>query len=95
VIADNALLTGFAVAQRPVNSATVREVCEDFDLGGDGSGGRPAANPVIDSDSDQLPTDASLLVMKPAAMPVDVAPPKEEMVDTSAETLRKFLFLKR
>ena len=33
VIADNALLTGFAVGQRPVNSSTVREVCRDFDLG--------------------------------------------------------------
>ena len=33
VIADNTLLTGFAVGQRPVNSATVREVCRDFDLG--------------------------------------------------------------
>jgi general secretion pathway protein A len=32
VIADNALLTGFAVGQRPVNSATVLEVCRDFDL---------------------------------------------------------------
>ena len=32
VIADNALLTGFAVGQRPVNSSTVREVCRDFDL---------------------------------------------------------------
>jgi general secretion pathway protein A len=38
VIADNTLLTGFAVGQRPVNSATVREVCRDFDLG-------PAAAP--------------------------------------------------
>ena len=36
VIADNALLTGFAVGQRPVNSATVREVCRDFDLGSNG-----------------------------------------------------------
>ena len=35
VIADNALLTGFAVGQRPVNSSTVREVCRDFDLGGE------------------------------------------------------------
>ncbi len=33
VIADNSLLTGFAVGQRPVNSSTVREVCRDFDLG--------------------------------------------------------------
>ena len=35
VIADNGLLTGFAVGQRPVNSTTVREVCRDFDLSGD------------------------------------------------------------
>jgi general secretion pathway protein A len=36
VIADNALLTGFAVGQRPVNSTTIREVCKDFDLGNEG-----------------------------------------------------------
>jgi general secretion pathway protein A len=36
VIADNGLLTGFAVGQRPVNSATIREVCRDFDLDEDG-----------------------------------------------------------
>jgi len=35
-----------------------------------------------------------MLVMKPAAAPVEAAPPKEEMVDASGETLRKFLFLK-
>lgn len=39
VIADNALLTGFAVGQRPVNSSTIREVCRDFDLDS-ASGGR-------------------------------------------------------
>jgi len=33
VIADNALLGGFAAGQRPVNSQTVRDVCRDFDLG--------------------------------------------------------------
>ena len=94
VIADNSLLTGFAVAQRPVNSATVREVCEDFDLRGDATAARPMTNPVIEAEADQIQPDASLLVMKPAAMPVDAAPPKEEMVDASSgETLRKFLFL--
>jgi len=95
VIADNSLLTGFAVAQRPVNSATVREVCEDFDLRGDATAAPPMSNPVIEAEADQIQPDASLLVMKPAAMPVDAAPPKEEMVDASSgETLRKFLFLK-
>jgi general secretion pathway protein A len=34
VIADNALLSGFAIGQRPVTSGTVREVCRDFDLDG-------------------------------------------------------------
>lgn len=93
VIADNSLLTGFAVAQRPVNSATVREVCEDFDLRGDATAARP--NPATEAENDQMQPDGSLLVMKPVAMPVDAAPPKEEMVDASSgETLRKFLFLK-
>jgi hypothetical protein len=34
VIADNALVTGFAIGQRPVTYGTVHEVCEDFDLSG-------------------------------------------------------------
>ena len=33
VIADNALLSGFAANQKPVGSGIVREVCRDFDLG--------------------------------------------------------------
>jgi type II secretory pathway predicted ATPase ExeA len=37
VIADNALLTGFAVQQPLVNSAIVREVCRDLDLEGTAS----------------------------------------------------------
>ena len=32
VLADNALLTGFAAQHRPVTSEMVREVCRDFDL---------------------------------------------------------------
>ena len=32
VLADNALLSGFAVQQRPVTSEMVRDVCRDFDL---------------------------------------------------------------
>ena len=34
VIADNALLTGFAAARRPVNTRLVLEVCRDLDLEG-------------------------------------------------------------
>jgi len=32
VIADNALLTGFALQQRPVTSQIVLDVCKDFDF---------------------------------------------------------------
>ena len=33
VIADNALLGGFAAGQRPVGAELVAEICRDFDLG--------------------------------------------------------------
>ena len=33
VIADNALVGGFAAGQRPVTTQIVREVCSDFDIG--------------------------------------------------------------
>lgn len=35
VIADNALLGGFAAGHKPVGSALVREVCRDYDISGD------------------------------------------------------------
>jgi general secretion pathway protein A len=35
VIADNALVSGLALEQRPVGRSIVQEVCEDFDLPGD------------------------------------------------------------
>jgi general secretion pathway protein A len=57
VLADNALLGGFATGQKPVTSALVREVCADFRIGsgstrsgdvpsrtdGEGSGAEPGA----------------------------------------------------
>jgi general secretion pathway protein A len=43
VIADNALLGGFAAGERPVNARIVREVTSDFQMQSDGepAGGRP------------------------------------------------------
>jgi type II secretory pathway predicted ATPase ExeA len=38
VICDNALMSGFALARKPIDGDLVREVCRDFDL-------RPAADP--------------------------------------------------
>lgn len=41
VIADNALVTAFAVAQKPVTSQVILDVCKDFDIGpADGAGER-------------------------------------------------------
>jgi len=36
VIADNALLGGYAAGQRPVGAELVAEICRDFDFGADG-----------------------------------------------------------
>jgi general secretion pathway protein A len=49
VLADNALLTGFAAGQRPVSSQVVREVCADFSL----EGGSPATRDDDDDDDDR------------------------------------------
>lgn len=42
VIADNALLGGFAAGQRPVDTHVVREVCRDFDLRASGVAPAPS-----------------------------------------------------
>ena len=34
VLADNALLSGFALGVKPVTAAVIQEVCRDFDIGG-------------------------------------------------------------
>jgi len=88
VIADNALLSGFALGQRPVNSATIREVCEDFDLGG--PAGETERRSLSTADNG---ADGSFLVLKPVSPPV--APePEDNLGETTGDTLRKFLFLK-
>jgi general secretion pathway protein A len=45
VLADNALVAGFATEQRPVGSQLVREVCRDFDIGNRGADERADAAP--------------------------------------------------
>jgi type II secretory pathway predicted ATPase ExeA len=53
VIADNALLTGFAVSQRPVTAKLVLEVCRDLDLTGEAV--PVAMTPAIDPSPPALP----------------------------------------
>jgi general secretion pathway protein A len=85
VICDNALLTGFAVGQRPVNSSTIREVCRDFDLGRDA----PAEPPAAPSAAPAEAAGSGLLVMGPAgstALPVADPP---ESATPSGDSLRE------
>jgi general secretion pathway protein A len=80
VICDNALLSGFAVGQRPVNSSTIREVCRDFDLGDDEPQPRaPFSGPPAPSEptgmlvleNSPAPEPQSLAADEPMAPPVD------------------------
>jgi general secretion pathway protein A len=54
VIADNALLGGYAAGQRPVGAELVSEVCRDFDLGPNRGGGN-AASRLIDVPASGVP----------------------------------------
>lgn len=47
VIADNAMVAGFATGQRPITVALVSEVCRDLDLSGEDAPERPAAPPAL------------------------------------------------
>jgi general secretion pathway protein A len=66
VVADNALLGGFAAGQHPVGSAIVREISRDFDLSGGGK--RPTEKVTA---GPMLPAPASALAATgaPAAAP--------------------------
>ena len=103
VIADNALLTGFAVGQRPVNSATVREVCRDFDLEQRSTTKEGPAMPVETGAVEPPPTSPGLLVLNsgPGTSGVEAAPeaqPRDSeeagTLDGSSKGRRLFSFLR-
>jgi general secretion pathway protein A len=71
VIADNALLGGYAVGQRPVGVDLVAEICKDFDIGGPAG---TAAAKVLPGARVQVP-------VKPASAP---APAPSEAKDAGA-----------
>lgn len=50
VLADNALVAGFAAGQRPVGTSIVRDVCRDFDLT-DGQDGPPTSTATPSGDA--------------------------------------------
>jgi general secretion pathway protein A len=89
VICDNALLTGFAVGQRPVNSSTVREVCRDFDLSRDAAAAEFPSEPSAPAPPSEN-TPSGLLVMGPAGEAArPAAEPAESSNQPSDESLRE------
>jgi type II secretory pathway predicted ATPase ExeA len=54
VIADNALVTGFATDQRPIRAAVIDEVCRDMDL--EAFADEPASSPEPEHEPEPLPT---------------------------------------
>jgi len=88
VIADNALLTGFAVGQRPVNSATVREVCRDFDL----QEATTASAPEVAPETAPGPSPGLLVVGSGAVKASPEAVPEAPARGVDDATVRRRLF---
>jgi general secretion pathway protein A len=83
VIADNALLTAFALAQRPVTRQIVLDVCTDFDLRSRADGGTPEARVVEPAAAPaRAASPASVLAIGKAS---DSEPPAADAVAVSSE----------
>lgn len=81
VIADNALLSGFATGQRPVGIAIVREVCRDFDLPGEPGRDQATAAPVQpEPPVAEADTTRLLAFDPPASQAPSAAAPRREAV---------------
>jgi general secretion pathway protein A len=82
VIADNALLGGYAAGQRPVSAELVAEICRDFDIA------KPMVAPDhgIDAPSEPLLTSR----IEPASAPV--APGDASLFDSFSTKRRRSLF---
>jgi general secretion pathway protein A len=99
VLADNALLTGFAMGQRPVGSQIVQDVCKDFDIGVAKDVAAAAESPIAHVGAEK---DGRLLFLnRPAAPSVvpsnpiegdagDVEPAVVQM--SGGQRRRRFLF---
>ena len=82
VMCDNALMSGFALDQRPVDGDIVLEVCRDFDLGG-GAAAAAAASAAAPQKAPHLalvapePREPEAAASVPAA-PIESAKPQQQ-----------------
>lgn len=90
VIADNALLTGFALRQKPVTSEVIAEVCRDLDLTPvSGNGRLLAAEPVEADAPDDADASARVLAFDPPpAEGTTVEAGASAATDTNGELFR-------
>lgn len=94
VIADNALLGGFAGGQRPVTSQIVREVCRDFDLDATPAPVAAAVEPRTAGDGRLLSMTPSVEPEKPkpAEEPKPAPPVKQDELRTFSARRKRFSF---
>ena len=98
VLADNALLTGFAKGQRPISSAIVLEVCKDFDLPGVGDVEAPTAGmsaphgpqPHSDGRLLSIAPDPAVASMSEEPNAVDVAAESKPLAKNGAVPRRRW-----
>jgi general secretion pathway protein A len=87
VIADNALLGGFAAGQRPVTSQVVRDVCRDFDIKAPYETGRPLTNGHTADGAERILNVGPRHVGEPAKKPVPT-----ELFEGFAAKRKRFSF---
>jgi general secretion pathway protein A len=94
VIADNALLGGFAAGRRPVDGAIVREVCGDFDIPLSVPSASPARPAAATPAPAAAPGTARLLPVEAPTPVLDASTTTSEgkMFDTFTPKRRRFSF---
>ena len=87
VIADNALLGGFAAGQRPVTSQVIRDVCRDFDIKAPYETGRALANGHTANNAERILNVGPRHVEDPSKKPVPT-----ELFEGFAAKRKRFSF---